>query len=425
MGAQQVQAQQQEDLNLSFDWEAHASVYRGHARTRRLLFVSTRLPEAARASALKEVLSEAKADEDLATYREAAARLEAGGHVAGDAAWLSAADARAAARLAKLESELNGYRNNLIKESIRMGHHDLGEFHYERGDLKSALKCFVRTRDFCTTAKHIVGMCLSVVRVSIEMGNYLHVANYVQKAEATPEVGTDPMVAAKLAAAAGLAQLAQRKYKAAARTLCGVPAELGNSYNDVIAPTDIATYGAICALATFERSELKTRVLDSVSFRSMLELTPSVRELVGDFYASRYASCLDSLRTLKADLKMDIHLHDHVDALYAQIRQRALIQYATPFSSVELSRMATAFHTTVAELQKELAALIADGKINARIDSHGGVLYARRSDKRASTFAGALKAGQSYEMETCALLLRGALLRHNVIVTKNDRRACS
>lgn len=33
--------------------------------------------------------------------------------------------------------------------------------------------------------------------------------------------------------------------------------ELGSHYNDVIAPQDVATYGGLCALATFDRAELK------------------------------------------------------------------------------------------------------------------------------------------------------------------------
>ena len=36
----------------------------------------------------------------------------------------------------RLETELSGYKTNLIKESIRMGHHELADFFYDRGDLQ-------------------------------------------------------------------------------------------------------------------------------------------------------------------------------------------------------------------------------------------------------------------------------------------------
>ena len=53
---------------------------------------------------------------------------------------------------------------------------------------KSAFKCYLRTRDYCSTSKHILSMCLNVVRINIALGNYINVSNYVQKAEATPDI---------------------------------------------------------------------------------------------------------------------------------------------------------------------------------------------------------------------------------------------
>ena len=57
-----------------------------------------------------------------------------------DKDWVDAVDARAAKRLEMLESELAGYKTNAIKESIRMGHVDLGDFHRARGDAANAFK---------------------------------------------------------------------------------------------------------------------------------------------------------------------------------------------------------------------------------------------------------------------------------------------
>ena len=43
---------------------------------------------------------------------------------------------KAAQRHDRLEAELNNYKTNLIKESIRMGHNDMGDFYYGKGDLQ-------------------------------------------------------------------------------------------------------------------------------------------------------------------------------------------------------------------------------------------------------------------------------------------------
>lgn len=55
----------------------------------------------------------------------------------------------------------------------QMGHNDLGEFYYQLGDLPAALKSFAQARDYCTTDKHIIEMCLNVSKVSLSRDGYL------------------------------------------------------------------------------------------------------------------------------------------------------------------------------------------------------------------------------------------------------------
>ena len=100
-----------------------------------------------------------------------------------------------------------------------MGYNDFGDFFYAHGALADAFKHYVRTRDYCTTSKHVIHMCTSAILVSIEMGQFTHVTSYVSKAEQTPD-GLDLITTAKLRCAAGLAHLEARKYKLAARKVC-------------------------------------------------------------------------------------------------------------------------------------------------------------------------------------------------------------
>lgn len=97
-----------------------------------------------------------------------------------------------------------------------MGYNDFGDFYYAHGALGDAFKNYVRTRDYCTTAKHIIHMCLNAILVSIEMGQFAHVISYVSKAEQNKSE-LEPITVAKLQCAAGLAHLEAKKYKLAAR----------------------------------------------------------------------------------------------------------------------------------------------------------------------------------------------------------------
>nr|KAJ0214771.1 hypothetical protein LSAT_V11C400171500 [Lactuca sativa] len=387
------------------DIEAYAALYTGRTKISRLIFIADKCGNVSmQLEALRMAYDEIKKGENTQLFREVVQKIDGrlGPNYSSDSGWMDAVDRRADQRKEKLENELNAYRTNLIKESIRMGYNDFGDFYYAHGALGDAFKNYVRTRDYCTTAKHIIHMCLNAILVSIEMGQFAHVTSYVSKAEQNKN-DLDPITIAKLQCAAGLAHLEAKKYKHAARKFLETAPELGNNYSEVIAAQDVATYGGLCALA----------IIDNINFRNFLELVPEVRELIHNFYSSHYASCLEYLGNLKANLLLDIHLHDHVEMLYTQIRNKALIQYTHPFVSVDLNMMANAFKTTVAGLQKELEALITDNQIQARIDSHNKILYARHADQRKATFQRVLQTGIEFDRDVRGMLLRANLLKHD------------
>lgn len=82
-----------------------------------------------------------------------------------DVHWVESKSKKAALKLEKLDTDLKNYKSNSIKESIRRGHDDLGDHYLDCGDLSNALKCYSRARDYCTSGKHVVNMCLNVIKV--------------------------------------------------------------------------------------------------------------------------------------------------------------------------------------------------------------------------------------------------------------------
>lgn len=401
----EVDNQQPEALDI----EAYISNYTSHTKIDRLLFIADHhqgkpLELEALKLAADEVKQTLRETCNVAKYEQIMDKIagRCGPAYTTDRSLVDAVESAANQRQERLESELHGHKTNLIKESIRQSHNALGDFFYSRGNLQDAFKSYVRTRDYCTSPKHIMTMCLNAVRVAVEMNNFMHVTNYVSKADQTPGTKTEPVSEAKLKAAAGLAQLDARRYKAAARAFVTVNPELGTNYSEVISSADVALYGGLTALASFDRPELRTQVINNIGFREFLELYPEVRDMVHDFYNSRYATCFAALEALKPQLSVDIHLHDHVKALLGEIKTRALVQYTTPFSSVDLTKMAEAFNTNVGSLMKELERLIGDGQVTARIDSQAKVLYARQTNIRTATFAKVMSVAEGYVRDSKA-----------------------
>jgi COP9 signalosome complex subunit 1 len=256
-------------------------------------------------------------------------------------------------------------------------------------------------------------MCFSIIRVAMEFNNTALVTQYISKAEQSADAAKDKKEIAKLKVISGLTNMTTGKFRIAARKFVETPVESTTSYAEIISANDVAIYGGLCGLATFDRSELKAKLIDNTSFKNFLELVPEVREVIRDFHNSNYTTCLNQLEKMKDVLMLDVHLCPHVTALYEQIRQKALKQYVSPFLSVDLNKMAVAFNTTVQILEKEVAQLIMDGGIHARIDSHNKVLYARRNNERQTTYEKALNTGKTFVSETEANIRQLSMLRND------------
>lgn len=423
--------------SANLDLETMAAQYKGMARLLRLLYVADHCPllavEALRI-ALSTVMTTFNTSLYLTIHKKlldaTASQTVREGSVPAvpplDTQWIETTNKKAAIKLEKLDIDLKNYKSNSIKESIRRGHDDVGDHYLECGDLVNALKCYSRSRDYCTSAKHVVNMCLNVIKVSIYLHNWSHVISYVGKAENTPNLqeggkeGANQGIMTQLHCTAGLADLATRKYKSAARYFLQANFDLCD-FAHIMSPNDVTKYGVLCAMASFDRSELQRLVIGSSSFKLFLELEPQMRDILMNFYNSKYAACLKMLDEIKDSLLLDMYLAIHVKTLYELIRSRALCQYFSPYQSADMNKMAVAFNTTVVALENELMQLILDGQINARIDSQGKIVYAKEVDQRSATFEKTLATGLEYQRRTTALILRSAVIKANIQVKSPPR----
>lgn len=412
----------------SFDLDAYAARYKGRGKIQRLRFIAHRSPELA-VDALRLAVTEALKGRDTALYKDILSQADGtlGPKFQFNQAWVSQCDSWAGKELEKLRHELEDNKQQANKEVIRTGHQDLGDFFHIRGRLSQARGEYIKTRDYCMHAQHNVHMCANVIHVSIEAGDYSHVESHYLMAENIPDVDKQSPELAKMRACAGLALLVRGNYAQAASRFLNVNtdtqedrvAALAEVFGDVLSLEDLATYGALCALATLQRPALRKQVLDRPEFRTLLELVPDVREIVYDFYHTRYTRCLATMERVRADLALDLYLgrDDHVDALFRLIRRKAIVQYVSPFVTVDLSRMCTVFRASAAELESELLTLIESGMIDARIDTRSNALHRRRTAVRATAISAAVQKGQDAVDEVEAMLLRMTLMKTNAEIT--------
>ena len=90
------------------------------------------------------------------------------------------------------------------------------------------------------------------------------------------------------------------------------------------------------------------------------QLVPTMREALCHYSRAEYGQCLSLLQhsSIRRDLLLDIHLHAHVPALLDMIRDRCIVQYFRPYSSVSLEKMGRVFGCNAREMEEVVAKLI-------------------------------------------------------------------
>ncbi|KAK3996061.1 putative COP9 signalosome complex subunit 1 [Cladorrhinum sp. PSN332] len=397
------------------DLELYIQNYRGRTRFDRLFLIG-RSSVTLCVDALKAAVAEAKRGRDPQRYREAVEclRIAAPGDPEAnfDQHWLEKQDAANRQETARLVGELKVYKNNLIKESIRMGHEDLGKHLESIGDLLGAAEAYSKMRPDISTVKHLIDVGKHLIRVSIQRREWSMINSHIAKMALGGQYPDEEKAHQPyMNIARGIASLGLDQYYNAAIFFLNADSNINSTptYAELASRNDVAAYGGLLALATMDRAELQREVLDNTSFRVFLEAEPHIRRAITMFVNGRYSSCIEILETYRPDYLLDIYLQKHLSAIYAKIRSKCIVQYLIPFSRVSLETITKAFGTPEQPIEQELAAMIQEGILKARINLIDRLITTVRVDPRSKMQADALASAEDYERQAIDRLRRMSL----------------
>ncbi|KAF1933877.1 COP9 signalosome subunit 1 [Didymella exigua CBS 183.55] len=405
-----------------FDLESYIANYAGNTRIDRLRHIGSHSPYLA-LDAYRLAIAEAKKGKNVNLYLELAEDLSViapqDPAALTDTTWAEKKAQETQREQDRLEHELKSYKNNLIKESIRMGNEDLGHFFYDIGDYGNSQKSYMKMRESCTSNKHLADMTLRLVYVSVAQKSWLTVQSNLAKVDAAQLKGEDKSKLEPIVSACtGLAHMCVGNFKEAATNFLGTlpafltiePAAGITWQKEVLSGNDVAVYGGLCALASMDRSELQAKVLGNSEFRNFLELEPHIRQAINLFCNSKYSACLDVLEGYRSDYLLDVYLSKVLSTIYGRIRTKSIVQYFIPFSCVTLDEMSYKFPVAGnITIEEELEHMINDKTLEARIDLVDRLLISPPTNPRHDVHADALKMAETYD-----LTLRLRLTRLNM-----------
>lgn len=240
-----------------------------------------------------------------------------------DAFWVEDNTMEAALLRQELNAELNFKKSNSGTTYVRRILEEIGDYHVNCGNLQLAIKFYARTRPYCTSSENVINMFCKLIRVSIYMANWWHVLSYIEEAKqyASGFSNLAKHVPNRLSCAAGLANIGLKNYNTAAHCFLKTPFE-GYEYDDIVAPQDVAYFGVLCALATFELPTLQSDCLDSKTFKPFLDQSPKIWAILATYMADDFNRYVNLLHEIEHRVRLDVYLAPHVDTLYKKIMSK-------------------------------------------------------------------------------------------------------
>lgn len=409
--------------------ETYIANYTGRTKVLRLIHIAESIGSLS-IQAYELALEVLRADSlDSSTYLKIVEKLTTSqGTIAHDydTVWAQDASKKAQAITDKLEQELKAYKNNLIKESIRMGQQDIANHHARMGNMEDALRSLVRNRDYCTTPVHILQINMNIVNTSILLGQWAQVQTYVNKFETSSSQVKDKAVYQnQIYTATALTYLSQARYLEAAEKFLEIDSSIDTTYNNVISMNDIANITCLLALATFSRADI-LNLIESAAFKPFLELEICAREALTAYYRCRYSECLNLIGQLRTNMIADIYFSVHVPTIFSLIKERSLLQFISAFNVLPLSRISDAFSKSTNEIEKDLAELLSNNKLhNARLDLRHGLVVSEYRDARELAYSRSALMSEEYARDIERTLLHLNVASSALLVERASVRTSS
>jgi COP9 signalosome complex subunit 1 len=285
-----------------------------------------------------------------------------------DESWIETIERKSAVKGDKIDTELTMAKNSLVKDAIRIGHNDMGDFCYERGDLENALKNYNKTRELLTTSYQNDDLVNNLIIISLDSEKFYNIQN------ASSRIGfeTSSIVIQKCRIAEGIASLSQSNYRNAALKFLEIKSDIfDHNINNIATIEDIMHYTILCVLATLQRNEIQSMMLDNnVKYKEVLELYPNIKSILTNYMDCKYNDVKIQLNNIKSYLSIDIYISNHINKLYDMIHEKMLLLYMSPYNKINLHTLSKEFNIqNKKELFHILSNLILSNKLHAKINA--------------------------------------------------------
>lgn len=264
-------------------------------------------------------------------------------------------------------------------------------------DRTQALETLQKTADLTASVGAKIDIVLTMIRIGYFFTDKSLIAKELATAESLIERGGDWERKNKFKTYKGLYLMSIRNFDEAAQLLLDSFATF--TCTELLNYSDMVGFGVLCGAISLARTDLKRRVVDSPEILSLLPTTKSLEPLsilTNSLYTGEYSTFLQALADVEVHiLKTSWLLAPHSAFYVREMRRKAYTQLLESYMALSLKSMADTFGVSVEYLEKDLARLIPQKKLNCVVDRVNGVVITNRLDTKNAQYQQFVQEGDA------------------------------
>lgn len=272
---------------------------------------------------------------------------------------------------------------------------NLGEYYARIGDRQNAEQTLTTALEKAVSTGAKIDVMLTITRLGFFFNDQVYIKQKLESVNSLIEKGGDWERRNRYKTYKGVHSLAIRDFKTAAPLLVDSLATFTST--ELTSYENIATYAFVAGLFAFERTDLKTKIIDSPELLSLMTTTPalqSISSLSISLYTSEYKSYFPYLlETYDKVLLSSKYLNQHADYFVREMRRKVYNQLLESYKTLSLRSMAGAFGVSEEFLDRDLSKFIPTKQLNCVIDRVNGIVETNRPDNKNAQYQLLIKQG--------------------------------
>lgn len=273
----------------------------------------------------------------------------------------------------------------------------LGEYYAKIGDRSNAVATLRKAFELSSSTGTKIDILLTISRIGFFFNDLQFTGKILDEANLLIDKGGDWERRNRYKTYYGIHLISIRNFDEAAKLLVDSLSTFTST--EISTYEQIAEFAILAGLLSFERKDLKKKIVDSPEILSLVNTSSDLRTITGLSNALYYANYPDFFPYLSKVydeiLVPSKYLSVHAKYYIRELRRKAYAQLLESYKALSLKSMAEQFGVSVEFLDDDLCKFIPNKKLNCVIDRVNGIVETNRPDNKNAQYQTLIKHGDA------------------------------